>query len=73
MIAVETIRPFASVTGETVSDTAITLPSLRTPSVSKLSIDSPDEQRLEDLLLLAGAVGGLDQRDRLPDGLRRRE
>ena len=42
MIAVETIRPFASVTGETVSDTVITVPSLRTPSVSKLSIDSPD-------------------------------
>ena len=42
MIAVETILPFASVTGETVSETGITVPSLRTPSVSKWSIDSPE-------------------------------
>ena len=42
MIAVDTIRPLASVTGETVNETVITLPSLRTPSVSKFSIDSPD-------------------------------
>jgi hypothetical protein len=41
MIAADTMRPFASVTGDTVSDTAIRLPSFRTRSVSKLSIDSP--------------------------------
>ena len=42
MIAADTIRPLASVTGETVSETVIVLPSLRTRSVSKLSIDWPE-------------------------------